>query len=607
METAPVILLASANSATEFLRELEIERGAIDRALRGFSDNRFIQVVQVGHTSLGELFDECNRYAPRLAIFHYSGHASGTQLLLENDGGAQAANATGLAQLFGQMKSLQLVFLNGCATRAQVETLFAQGVKAVIATAAPIQDGAARDFAKQFYSALATTHRPTIHEAFLRAQALMKANAQAGHEVHEFRGMGDEDEPAATTTEMLWGLYVRPGGDEALRWRLPDAAAHQVTFVTSAPSLSLPQAGTTPGAGARPVAKVNVLVGTPLVQSLLSAVLDQRDDMRENWERRQGRAGGADPRQIAPMILDSFPTPVAEQLRKLFADLEPSSARLRQFVITYETLVQLLCFAALAELWDRTHEDATLIPTPQQIAAVEGFVSIGKGDQPTFDYLTLTGVIADVFKAYQVQPFVQELEGVPDLLNTGIFQTAFHFMEDLRRALAAAAVDPGAVAESCRKAEAHLATILTHLAFIVRYQLAVTKTINVSKSRHREPEYLHLRVLLDNMVSEGVADIVTTMTHVTDTAAVILSRIEGDDAPMEPGRRANYLSLTPFVVDAHALTGNPSSKLFFYSHHQGGEYHYRFIGDADDVLVVDDTTYGVFKTQFETFVAEVRP
>jgi hypothetical protein len=605
MATSPVILLASANSATEYLRELEVERGAIDLALRGFSDNRFIQVVQVGHTSLGQLFDECNRYAPRLAIFHYSGHASGTQLLLEGSGGSQAANATGLAQLFGQMKSLQLVFLNGCATRDQVKTLFGQGVKAVIATSAPIQDGAARDFAKQFYSALATTHRPTIHEAFLRAQALMQANAQAGHEVHEFRGMGDDDEPAGTATEMLWGLYVRPGGDEVLRWRLPEAAEHQVTFVTSAPQPPRPQAEPAAAAGAQPVAKPNALAATPLVQALLSAVLDQRDDMREKWERRQRR--GADPRLIAPMILDCFPTPVAEQLRKLFADIQPSAARLRQFVITYETLIQLLCFAALAELWDRTHEDATLIPTPEQIAAVEGFVSIGKDSQPTFDYLTLTGVITDVFRAYQLRPFVQELEGVTDLLNQPDFYAAFHFMERLRRTSAAGAVNPGAIAASCQEAEAHLATILTRLAFIVRYQLAVTKSINVSKSRHREPEYIHLRVLLDNMESEQTADIEMAMTHVTDTAAVILSRIDNDDAPVAPAQRDRYLSLTPFVVDANALTGHPNSKLFFYSHCVGGEYHYRFIGDADDELVVDDTTYGVFKKQFETFVDEVRP
>ena len=39
----------------------------------------------------------------------------------------------GLAQLMGIQKELQLVFLNGCATKGQVEQLFAAGIKAVIA------------------------------------------------------------------------------------------------------------------------------------------------------------------------------------------------------------------------------------------------------------------------------------------------------------------------------------------------------------------------------------------------------------------------------------------------------------------------------------------
>ena len=66
----------------------------------------------------------------RLVVFHYGGHANGTLLQLE-DG---AESAVGLARLLGQMRSLKLVFLNGCATQGHAALLRDAGVPAVIAT-----------------------------------------------------------------------------------------------------------------------------------------------------------------------------------------------------------------------------------------------------------------------------------------------------------------------------------------------------------------------------------------------------------------------------------------------------------------------------------------
>jgi hypothetical protein len=592
MASSPVVLLASANSGSEYLPQLDTERAAIDKALREFNDNRFIQVVQSAHTSLDDLFETCNHYATRLAILHYSGHASGAQLLLERDGQAQLANATGLAQLLGRQPSLQLVFLNGCATQQQVETLFAQGVKAVIATSCPIDDRIARDFATQFYTALATNLRPTIHEAFLRAQAFVAANAQAARAVGEFRGMSYKGKADSASAAMPWGLYVREGGDDVLHWRLPEVAEHAVTFVAGPPSAPRPRPQAEAAFAAPPVVNTSALADTPLVQALFGAVTAHRPDVAAMWEVMK-KFSQVDPRMVAPTILDSYPTPVAEQIRKLFADTAPSSARLRQIVVTYETLIQLLCFSALAQLWDATHDDAKLIPTAEQIAAVETFVAIGAAERPTYDYLALTAVVAEIFKAHGLQPFVQELSELPAVLPSSRFQEAYRFLEQLRGT--AGSLEAAAAADACVPAEAHLTTVMTRLAFIVCYQLAVTKSINVSKSRHREPEFVHMRVMLDKL-TRGIGDVTMTLATVTDTAAVILSNDRG-----------SYLSLTPFVVDEHALTGHESSKLFFFSHRQDGRYHYRFIGDADDALVVDDKTYEVITKQFETFMDEVRP
>ena len=45
------------------------------------------------------------------------------------------ADAAGLAAFLGQQRGLQLVFLNGCSTQAQVKGLLEAGVGVVIATA----------------------------------------------------------------------------------------------------------------------------------------------------------------------------------------------------------------------------------------------------------------------------------------------------------------------------------------------------------------------------------------------------------------------------------------------------------------------------------------
>ena len=131
--TTPVVLLAFANDHDAYLDMIVSERKAIAKALQEYDDRRYIKVVKEENTAVADIFDLCTHYANRIAIFHYGGHASGTQLQLEAAGQAEMANAVGLAQLLGQEKALQLVFLNGCATQPQVETLFACGVKAVIA------------------------------------------------------------------------------------------------------------------------------------------------------------------------------------------------------------------------------------------------------------------------------------------------------------------------------------------------------------------------------------------------------------------------------------------------------------------------------------------
>ena len=579
--TTPVVLLAFANDRDAYLDMIVRERKAIAKALQEYDDRRYIKVVKEENTAVADIFDLCTHYANRIAIFHYGGHASGTQLQLEAAGQAQMAHAVGLAQLLGQERSLQLVFLNGCATQPQVETLFACGVKAVIATAVPINDQIATELAEQFYQALG--RGATIQRAFQSAKAFVATRYGTAREINEFRAIGSvAPKDASAATLVPWGLYVNPSakGEDALNWTLPRAAEHQV-IIRAAPAPA--------NAGAN--------VNNKLIQILFDAVARHSPEVGVLWEAAK-RTKRQDLRMVRQQIIDSFPAPVGEQLRKLFASNTIDVQRLRQLVLTYETVAELFCFAVLSQLWNAKHENPALSLTPDQLASIDRFVALVPDDQRTFDYVALTRVVAAVFREHTIAPFIDEFIGFGDAQDRETFDRACRFMEEMRAELAAGPIAAEEITSFCVQAEEQLGTVLSYLAFLVRYRLATIKKIDIIKSRHKPPEYRHNQVMLDR-VTAGIMDSEEVHLAFTDSESVILLK-NVDDV-------GNYLSLSPFVIDENAFTGDQNSKLFFYSHRdQGNGYCFRFVDNADDGLVVTDEQYPQIKQQFEEFVQAVR-
>ncbi len=171
MNGPPVVLLAFSNDAGNHLDNLVRERKTISDALSSFEDNSYIRLHVEDDAGIDDLFGLFDRFSDQVAMFHYGGHADGAALDLEKPGGPnEVAHAGGLAKMLGLSEQLQLIFLNGCATQGQVKALLDAGVKAVIATAAPINDAMATDFAGQFYSTLAAGG--SIGKAFEAARAL---------------------------------------------------------------------------------------------------------------------------------------------------------------------------------------------------------------------------------------------------------------------------------------------------------------------------------------------------------------------------------------------------------------------------------------------------
>jgi hypothetical protein len=153
-ERLPYLFLAVSNPQQD-LANLEGEAVAVCIALVVPKALGQIDVIPPPRTlTLDELTApfRAAEYRGRIAIFHFAGHGSPFDLLLEgNAPTGQPLGAPGLAHFLAtQPHRLKLVFLNACSTRQQVEALLkVAGVDVVIATSQRIRDDVARQFAEQ--------------------------------------------------------------------------------------------------------------------------------------------------------------------------------------------------------------------------------------------------------------------------------------------------------------------------------------------------------------------------------------------------------------------------------------------------------------------------
>jgi hypothetical protein len=126
MAELPIVVLAFANEqeGRRYRRDLPEELRQLQDILRETERQRLCRLELLPNATLEQILDVFTRNRDRVAVFHYAGHADSGRLLLEAAaGGGAAAHAAGLARFLGRCGGLQLVFLNGCSTRAQIARL----------------------------------------------------------------------------------------------------------------------------------------------------------------------------------------------------------------------------------------------------------------------------------------------------------------------------------------------------------------------------------------------------------------------------------------------------------------------------------------------------
>lgn len=571
-----VLFLAYANSRSEPLLTLQEEDNALYKILTPRQLKQHYILNRDSYATIESVSHYIAQSRDQLRIFLYSGHAGRDRLMLEG----QSANAEGIAHLLGQCKNLKLVFLNGCSTYEQVKGLLAKGIPAVMATSAPIDDRKAKDFSARFFQAL--NDQSTIREAFELAKGeLLTRHKDIQVELHNILGEPSND----TKDESLWGLYTNKGKEDVLNWKLPfqTVVAGTESFVP------------------------NEL----LIDTLIETLAPYKEEVQKIVDDESLGASKSilDKREA---ILKAVPHPVSEQLRKLLVDDGAADGgltffhkvgpeRLAQINIIYNTLLELLGYTILAQLWEISGREGFKISEAHRSRLREFFNASVIGRNAN-QFLDLIGIVRGILSENQTAPFVEEISILSDQYDQNAeLRDAVNYLEQISQKIVENSIDPAEANEMCVIAEKKLAEFLKHLGFLANYTLASVKSIDVLNYRHfKTPKYKHRLVKLEQRFV-GLAENQEIADQLLDCNSVLIMR-NGDEK--------RYLNLSPFVIDENAYDDKASiAKLYFFDRYDkaGNTYAFRHVYKPADspLLVQQQKHFQILKAQFDAFAKSV--
>ncbi len=521
------LYLCFANSDLNPLPTLRDEQRDIKQALlKGASAGHFY-VLEEAFATTNAMVNALQQIRPNLAIFHFSGHAGSNRLEMNT----AAAYAEGVAQLLGKCPQLQLVFLNGCSTLGQVAALHEAGAPLVIATNAPIDDRKAATFGARFYKAL--SENQSIREAYelAKAEILTIDNTVA---FTETRSIGLPE--GHRETEATWGMFTKPGREAAEDWRLPTQRSIQ---------------GEVPKPNLRLYATFIPALApySPEAQKILAD-----EDMGQETDEVTRRE----------VILKSLPHPVSEQIRKLIAPDVGNTAdtffdryntkRLEQCVVAYSTIVELLMYVMLAQLWDEMANKKVPALPAAEANELRRYFTMPKAERAKYSLRNVVRAVRGVFDRNNIPYFVEELRPVAAYAaaDNHPFAKACTFFESVRLKLASGTVEDQEGEYLAMEAEAELCQFFKPLGFLAKYGMISIKDISIYKNRfYPTPKYQHKMTKLEQRFV-GLANTVERYDEFIENASVIITN----------GKR--HLNLSPFVIDENAFNDKAAIDKILY-------------------------------------------
>ena len=519
---APLLFLTFANDDDAHLHLLKEESRLLFRALEELDRKEYVRIHREESAETKDIFEGFARYKDRVAIFHYAGHANGTHLRLEEGAG----DARGLATLLGEQENLKLVFLNGCSSQGQVQTLFDAGVKAVIATSVPIEDRKAMEFAERFYEALA--HKRTIGQAFKLAEAYLKTRYGSDVEAR-FRDFVMEDfssfiKEEGGNGELPWALYIQDEyREEILNYKLPYYRP-----------VGLPKD------------MIQYIGKSFTANRFIVLVLDEMckynpDIYAQMVEQRGEETLKKDSRHYPGLIIENFPWPIGSQIRLLRLYDKPNLERIEHLISTYVITSQVLYYILLSDLWDQQRSNEAEVSWDHLPMDKDTYVSFDFLGQilPLYQHVTNIGI-----------PFVSEFEMLVEALGQpeNPLTKAHQYLEQLRGQFQTN--PPTADLDKlCQRTEQAVSLILRQAAFLAGYRMLTVRNILVNRPRFEPLAYdldmgpLNAAQGIDLNLYQDEA--FRRKTNFADSYSVVLASNEN--------RLDKTLNLSPFIMDKNTF------------------------------------------------------
>lgn len=545
MEPTSVVFLSFANSEKAYLPQLKAEGRALKKALRPLEQRGFISVEKEESTSADELLELLASYKDQLCIFHYGGHAGDDLLALEG----KNAQAKGLAKLLGEQKNLKLVFLNGCSTKGQVETLFEAGVKAVIATSVDVEDEQARYLAISFYQAL--VNKRSIKRAFEFAKSAVEMVFSNSPDIRVFRGIVmafDEEMPEVS---VPWGLYVQPEyEDEIFKWRLPYYAKqgmedHMISYIDQ-----------------------HIKANRHVVMVLEEMCRYNPDIYTEMIEVQAGEEKSKDSSTFMDLIIKNFPWVIGSQLRLLLIYKEPNEDRLEQLLSTYFVCAKVLYFILLANLWKEISGMKEADKKAHSNIFVENHL-LTEANLLGFDFLKGIKRLMTKLQEIEGQLFVSEFERFYDSLSSDTALSKAHaYLEDIR--FSYMKLSEPETKNECEVVEEALSIVLKNAAFLANYHMLTVRNIQIDNPPF-SPEAYELDLGRLNAIVNTSLRLYDDSNNrrkeaYTNCRSIVLVPNEND--------LRTFLNLSPFIIDKNTFLDKSAIDLFLYAFEKEGRFYY---------------------------------
>jgi hypothetical protein len=277
---------------------------------------------------------------------------------------------------------------------------------------------------------------------------------------------------------------------------------------------------------------------------------------------------------------------------------ELGELRLQQIITIYNTIIELLGFTILADLWEaKATNEAFSIPEASLTKLKEFFIASVAGTS-TQRFLDLSVTAREIMDSNGMTYFIEELAELSDKYKSkGSMYDAVSYLEFIYEKLDKKAITSEEIKGVCAQSEEKLAELFKHLGFISNYIMASVKDIDVLKyKRFTKTRYKHNVVKLEQRFV-GLAVNQEIEEEALDSNSVLI---------LKKSDLKNTLNLSPFIIDENAFDNKASiAKLFYFDRYDkpSETYVYKHVYKPQDplLLIQKQKHFKVIRDQFDAF------